>query len=65
MSADNLQYLSVDQALADVAYFLDTKKAEFNVSNSKVIVFGGSYAGNMAAWIRIKYPHLIQVNKNF
>jgi hypothetical protein len=24
-------------------------------------VFGGSYAGNMAAWARLKYPHLIQV----
>ncbi|XP_001608051.1 putative serine protease K12H4.7 isoform X2 [Nasonia vitripennis] len=60
MSSDNMQYLNVDQALADVAYFIDNRKSEYNITDSKVIVFGGSYAGNMAAWIRIKYPHLIQ-----
>ena len=60
-SPENLQYLSVDQALADVAFFIETKKKEnVNLTNSTVIVFGGSYAGNMAAWARLKYPHLIQ-----
>jgi len=38
------------------------KKKEKNLENSTVIVFGGSYAGNMAAWARLKYPHLIQVS---
>lgn len=28
------------------------------MENSKVIVFGGSYAGNLAAWFRLKYPHV-------
>lgn len=59
-STENLQYLNVDQALADLAYFIETKKKEKNLENSTVIVFGGSYAGNMAAWARLKYPHLIQ-----
>jgi len=26
--------------------------------NAKVVVFGGSYPGNMAAWFRLKYPHV-------
>ena len=56
----SLQYLSVDQALADIAYFIETKKKEERFENSTVIVFGGSYSGNMAAWARLKYPHLIQ-----
>lgn len=60
VSTENLQYLNVDQALADLAYFIETKKKEKNLENSTVIVFGGSYAGNMAAWARLKYPHLIQ-----
>lgn len=59
-STENLQYLNVDQALADLAYFIETKKKEMNLEKSPVIVFGGSYAGNMAAWARLKYPHLIQ-----
>ncbi|KAM0724395.1 putative serine protease K12H4.7 [Formica fusca] len=60
ISTESLQYLNVDQALADLAYFIETKKKEKNLENSTVIVFGGSYAGNMAAWARLKYPHLIQ-----
>ncbi|XP_050448201.1 putative serine protease K12H4.7 [Cataglyphis hispanica] len=60
ISTENLQYLNVDQALADLAYFIETKKKEKNLEKSSVIVFGGSYAGNMAAWARLKYPHLIQ-----
>ena len=61
MSPKNLQFLSVDQALADIAYFINFKKSQKNIQNAKVIVFGGSYAGNMAAWVRVKYPHLVQV----
>lgn len=60
-----MQYLNVDQALADVANFIDNIKLNKNISHSKVVVFGGSYAGNMATWIRIKYPHLIQVKNLF
>lgn len=60
ISSKNLQYLSVDQALADLAYFIETKKEENHLRNSTVIVVGGSYAGSMAAWARLKYPHLIQ-----
>lgn len=61
ISEENLQYLNVDQALADIAYFIQEKKRELGKENAKVIVFGGSYAGNMAVWARLKYPHLIQV----
>ncbi|XP_046606656.1 thymus-specific serine protease-like [Neodiprion virginianus] len=59
-SSENLQYLNVDQALADLAYFIEIVKKQRNLENSTVVLFGGSYAGNMAAWARIKYPHLIK-----
>lgn len=65
ISEENLQYLNVDQALADIAYFIEEKKRELGKENAKVIVFGGSYAGNMAVWARLKYPHLIQVKVFF
>ncbi|XP_033217325.1 putative serine protease K12H4.7 [Belonocnema kinseyi] len=59
-STENLKYLNADQALADVAYFIEFIKKERNLNNTMVTVFGGSYAGNMAVWMRLKYPHLVQ-----
>jgi len=59
LTTPNLKYLSSGQALADLAYFIEDKILEYNLtSNNKWIVFGGSYAGAMAAWFRLKYPHL-------
>ena len=61
LSTENLKFLSVDQALADLAYFISEIKQDASLRNAQVIVFGGSYAGNLAAWMRLKYPHLVQV----
>ncbi|KAK3907645.1 Putative serine protease K12H4.7 [Frankliniella fusca] len=60
LSSENLQFLSADQALADLAYFIEylIKKGDLK-EGQKVMVFGGSYPGNLAAWARLKYPHLI------
>ena len=35
-------------------------KQQFNAEDSAVIVFGGSYGGMLAAWLRIKYPATFQ-----
>lgn len=58
MSTKNLKYLSSQQALADLAYFIEAKKRELQIPYNKWIVFGGSYPGSLAAWFRLKYPHL-------
>ncbi|RKP14644.1 peptidase S28, partial [Piptocephalis cylindrospora] len=58
----NMQYLTTDQALKDLARFIQsfkgTSKAQINPS-SRWIVVGGSYAGNLAAWMRLTYPDLV------
>ncbi|KAM8953164.1 putative serine protease K12H4.7 [Pelodytes ibericus] len=58
MRTDNLRYLSSRQALADLAHFQTVMAQELGLSNRKWVVFGGSYPGCLAAWYRIKYPHL-------
>ncbi|ESO86391.1 hypothetical protein LOTGIDRAFT_195134 [Lottia gigantea] len=59
MSTENLQYLSSEQALADSAYFIQYCKYKFELQDNKWISFGGSYSGSLSAWLRLKYPHLI------
>lgn len=61
LSVDNLQFLSSEQALADLAYFIQYVKHKYNLlsKDQKLITFGGSYPGSLSAWFRVKYPHLV------
>ena len=46
------------QALADLATFIDAMNSAHNLTGPW-IAFGGSYPGSLAAWLRLKYPHLV------
>lgn len=60
LSTKNLKYLTSQQALADLAFFIKKMNEEYNFNKDvKWIVFGGSYPGSLAAWLRMKYPHLV------
>ncbi|PNJ21142.1 PRSS16 isoform 11 [Pongo abelii] len=55
-----LRFLSSRHALADVVSARLALSRLFNISSSSPwICFGGSYAGSLAAWARLKFPHLI------
>ncbi|GKT37898.1 Peptidase S28 like protein [Aduncisulcus paluster] len=65
LTTDHLRYLTPEQALADVAGFIDEQnQAEFpndylpGKPFARIITVGGSYAGGLSAWFRLKYPHL-------
>ncbi|XP_059621344.1 putative serine protease K12H4.7 [Phlebotomus argentipes] len=59
LSFENLQYLNVNQALADLAHFIRVKKQEIpGASSSGVILVGASYSATMVTWFRQKYPEL-------
>lgn len=58
VSVENLRFLTVEQALADLANFITQMKLQIRYANSKVFLVGGSYSATMAAWFRQLYPHL-------
>ncbi|XP_057965541.1 uncharacterized protein LOC131156104 isoform X2 [Malania oleifera] len=57
-NASTLGYLSSTQALADYATLIIDLKNNLTATDSPVFVFGGSYGGMLAAWFRLKYPHV-------
>ncbi|GMP63867.1 hypothetical protein CsSME_00025375 [Camellia sinensis var. sinensis] len=57
-SAKTLGYLNSRQALADFAVLIRSLKKNHSSEESPVVVFGGSYGGMLAAWFRLKYPHI-------
>ncbi|XP_049538730.1 putative serine protease F56F10.1 [Anopheles darlingi] len=61
LSTKNLAYLTSEQALADLAYFIEAmnEKYQLQPQTNLWIAFGGSYPGSLAAWLREKYPSLV------
>ena len=57
MSKENLKFLSSKQALKDTANFISRMSEIYHIKHW--IVFGCSYSGTLAAWMRLKYPHLV------
>ena len=61
LRTDNLAVLTAEQALDDLAAFVVWFAADEGLpSECKVFTFGGSYPGNLAAWFRLKFPHLTE-----
>eukprot|EP01016_Furgasonia_blochmanni_P053039 TRINITY_DN8522_c0_g1_i1.p2 TRINITY_DN8522_c0_g1~~TRINITY_DN8522_c0_g1_i1.p2 ORF type:complete len:524 (+),score=167.50 TRINITY_DN8522_c0_g1_i1:64-1635(+) len=62
LTTDRLKYLTVQNALEDLANFINWVKQNpqvFNVpTTAKWLTIGGSYPGALSAWFRYKYPHL-------
>jgi pimeloyl-ACP methyl ester carboxylesterase len=55
----NLQYLTIEQALADYSLFISSLPSLLPPSDYlPPVIWGGSYGGMLAAWHRMKYPHL-------
>eukprot|EP00262_Sarcandra_glabra_P004407 TRINITY_DN15390_c0_g1_i3.p1 TRINITY_DN15390_c0_g1~~TRINITY_DN15390_c0_g1_i3.p1 ORF type:complete len:444 (-),score=46.37 TRINITY_DN15390_c0_g1_i3:46-1344(-) len=57
-NSSTLGYLSSTQALADYATLIIDLKKNLTAQGTPVVVFGGSYGGMLAAWFRLKYPHV-------
>ncbi|XP_055546468.1 thymus-specific serine protease-like [Wyeomyia smithii] len=59
LSTENLSLLSTDQILADLAEFVTYVRRELvEDETARVLVAGTELGGSLAAWFRIRYPHL-------
>ena len=53
-------YLTVEQVMMDYVDLIKYVRTEYEMEDKACIVFGGSYGGMLAAWLRIKFPHTFQ-----
>ncbi|KAI1710144.1 serine carboxypeptidase s28 domain-containing protein [Ditylenchus destructor] len=58
LKVESLKYLTVEEAIADAALFIETINSQKNLTHPKWVVFGMSYPGALAVWFRQKYPDL-------
>lgn len=57
---ENNIYLTVEQAMQDYVVLVNTLRNTYDLHDKACITFGGSYGGMLAAWLRIKFPHVFQ-----
>jgi len=57
---DNLEFLTVEQAMMDYVEFMIDFKNTNDLKDRAVIAGGGSYGGMLSAWLRMKFPHVFQ-----
>ena len=65
MSTPNMRFLTTEQSMADTAFFAKNVKfvganitERINAPQAPWIMYGGSYAGAFAAFLRVQYPDL-------
>jgi predicted esterase len=52
--------MSVEQTVADLAYFIEyIQDLYLNLQNARIILFGKSTGASIAVWTRQKYPYLV------
>lgn len=57
----NLRFLNIEQVMLDYVDLLNFLKANTtDLQNRATILFGGSYGGMLASWMRMKYPQHFQ-----
>ena len=62
LALDALRYCTAEQALMDYVAVIDAVRERFDLWGRPVVVFGGSYSGNLAAWMRQKYPGTVDAS---
>eukprot|EP00743_Colponemidia_sp_Colp-15_P000773 GILK01000854.1.p1 GENE.GILK01000854.1~~GILK01000854.1.p1 ORF type:complete len:527 (+),score=94.26 GILK01000854.1:149-1582(+) len=60
-NTENMQYLSSMQALEDIKSFWSffNEQEKIDAEKQPWISVGGSYPGSLSAWLRLKYPNVV------
>ena len=58
-TVENLQFLTIDQILADLANLVVKVKSDLDAPFARIIVYGERIGGTVAVLGRKKFPHLI------
>lgn len=58
--SDHNKYLTLQQVMMDYVELLKFIRYQYGAMDKPCIVFGGSYGGMLAAWLRMKFPHVFQ-----
>ena len=56
---ENVRFLTIENVLADYVEIIKQVKNEHNIQNNPVFAFGGSYGGELSAWLRMKHPDIV------
>lgn len=62
LTLENLQFLTIDQTLADIATVINDFQIELqteSLQRRKVVLYGFGTGASYAVWLRKKYPHLV------
>jgi pimeloyl-ACP methyl ester carboxylesterase len=60
LSTDNLQYMTMEQTVADLVYFIAFIRDLYNVlPTTRVILFGKEIGASIAAWTIQQHPHMV------
>lgn len=57
---ENNIWLTVDQVMMDYNSLLKDIRYMYGATDKPCFVFGGSYGGMLASWLRMKYPQTFQ-----
>lgn len=58
-SWDDLSYLTIEQAIGDIAFLIAEIKEDLQFPFEQCVVWGTGYGGILSVWSKQKYPHLI------
>lgn len=59
VSVADLQHMTVENALGDIARLVSDARDRLNAANATVVLWGSGTGAKFAVWTRQKYPHLV------